>query len=123
MRLLLDTLVVIWWDQGGKLSPAAARAIESADEVFVSAASFWEISIKASLGRIKTDRPFEAVLAENGFVELPVLVRHVSRVAALPLHHRDPFDRLLVCQAAADRLTLVTRDRALAPYRVPTIAA
>lgn len=123
MRLLLDTHVVIWWDQGGRLSAAAARAIRAADEVFVSAASFWEIAIKTSLGRIRTERAFEAVLTENGFIELPVLVRHVGRVASLPWHHRDPFDRLLVAQAASDRLTFVTRDRAIAPYRIPTISA
>ena len=123
MRLLLDTHVLIWWDAGARLAPAAVRAIESADEVLVSAASAWEIAIKMALGKLSASRALADVITECGFAELPVLVRHTPLLATLPPLHRDPFDRLLVAQAMADRLTLVTRDPQVRQYKVRTIAA
>ena len=123
MRLLLDTHVLIWWDAGARLAPAAVRAIESADEVLVSAASAWEIAIKMALGKLSASRTLADVITECGFAELPVLVRHTPLLATLPPLHRDPFDRLLIAQAMADRLTLVTRDPQVRQYKVRTIAA
>jgi len=123
MRLLLDTHVLIRWDAGARLAPAAVRAIESADEVLVSAASAWEIAIKMALGKLSASRALTDVITECGFAELPVLVRHTPPLATLPPLHRDPFDRLLVAQAMADRLTLVTRDPQVRQYKVRTIAA
>ena len=123
MRLLLDTHALIWWDEGSRLKKAAREAIREADQVFVSAASVWEIAIKASLGRIAPIRSLPEALEENGFEELPVLIRHTVAVQTLPWHHRDPFDRLLIAQALTDRLTLVTRDAAFQPYSLSTIPA
>jgi PIN domain nuclease of toxin-antitoxin system len=123
VRLLLDTHVLICWDAGEALTPAAARALQSADEVFVSAASAWELAIKSALGKVVTTRTMDAVIAENGFVELPVLVRHTATLRTLPPLHRDPFDRLLVAQALTEQLTLVTRDPLVRQYRVKTIRA
>ena len=123
MRLLLDTHALIWWDEGTGLRKAAEKAIKDADQVFVSAASAWEIAIKASLGRIDPQRTVAAAIEENGFEELPVMVRHAAAVAALPWHHRDPFDRLLIAQALTDRLTIITRDRAFRLYPAATILA
>jgi PIN domain nuclease of toxin-antitoxin system len=123
MRLLLDTQVLIWWDEGRRLSPGARRAIREAPEVFVSAASAWEVAIKVALGRLGPTRTVEEAAGESGFVELPVTFRHAARIAALPLHHRDPFDRLLVAQAEVEGLTLVTRDPAFEPYGVETLRA
>ncbi len=123
MRLLLDTHVVIWWDMGAPLSPAAQDAIMQADDVYVSAASEWEVAIKAGLGKIRTARSVETVTQENGFVELPVLMRHADAVRTLPRLHRDPFDRLLVAQAMIEGLHIVTRDTVIAEYAVPTIIA
>lgn len=123
MRLLLDTHVLIWWDEGARLSRAANEAIRAADQVYVSAVSGWEIAIKTSLGRLKPRRTVADAVAESGFEELPVLLRHAEELAELPLHHRDPFDRMLLAQAVADGLTLVTRDVSLRRYRVPLIAA
>jgi PIN domain nuclease of toxin-antitoxin system len=123
VRLLLDTHVLIWWDEGRRLSRDACRAIREAPEVFVSAASAWEVAIKVALGRLRPTRTVEEAAGESGFVELPVTFRHAARIAVLPLHHRDPFDRLLVAQADVEGLTLVTRDPAFEPYGVGTLRA
>ena len=116
MNLLLDTHVLIWWDEGRRLSAGARRAIGSAEAVYVSAASAWEIAIKIGLGRLRSTRTVEQAAADSGFLELPVTFRHAELVAQLPAHHRDPFDRLLVAQAEAERLTLVTRDPVFQRY-------
>jgi len=123
VRLLLDTHVLMWWDEGARLAKGAADAIRVADQVYVSAASGWEIAIKASLGRLTTDRRVVDAVAESGFEELPVRLSHAEGVQELALHHRDPFDRLLVAQALSERLTLVTRDRIFARYGVSTLKA
>ncbi len=123
MRLLLDTHVAIWWDAGGALTAAAHEAIATADEVYVSAASAWEIAIKAAIGKISAERSLTRVAMDAGFLELPVLVRHADALISLPLLHRDPFDRLLVAQALVEGLTLVTRDPLVRGYPVPSIAA
>ena len=123
MSLLLDTHVLIWWDEGRRIAAAARRAIEEADAVYVSAASAWEVAIKTGLGRLRPTRTVEQAASESGFVELPVLFRHAERVADLPPHHRDPFDRMLVAQAAVEELTLVTRDDVFQRYAVRVIAA
>ena len=123
MNLLLDTHVLIWWDEGRRLAPEARRAIENADTVYVSAASAWEVAIKISLGRLRPTRTVEQAAAESGFLELPVTFRHAEGVAALPTHHRDPFDRLLLAQAAVEELTLVTRDPVFGRYPVEVIRA
>ncbi len=123
MRLLLDTQVAIWWDMGAPLSPIAMQAIRDADDVYVSAASAWEVAIKAALGKIRSDRSLAEVCADSGFVELPVLMRHTEALQSLEPLHRDPFDRLLVAQAAQEQLVLVTRDDVIARYPVATLRA
>ncbi len=123
MNLLLDTHVLIWWDEGRRLAAGARRAIGEADAVYVSAASAWEIAIKVALGRLRPIRTVEQAATESGFLELPVTFRHAELVAALPGHHRDPFDRLLIAQAEAERLTLVTRDPVFRRYSAATIDA
>jgi PIN domain nuclease of toxin-antitoxin system len=118
MRLLLDTHIFLWAVADSPLlRPAARTLIESADEVYVSAASIWEISIKARLGKITADPDeLEAAIAASGFNELPIRAVHAKGVAALPLHHGDPFDRLLVAQAISEPMQLLTADAALVPY-------
>jgi len=123
VRLLLDTHVLIWWDEGAELRREADRAIREADQVYVSAVSGWEIAIKAALGRLHPRRRVVDAVADSGFEELPVRLAHADALAGLPSHHRDPFDRMLVAQAKAERLTLVTRDRALGRYGVKVIQA
>jgi PIN domain nuclease of toxin-antitoxin system len=123
VNLLLDTHVLIWWDEGRRLTPDARLAIEEADAVYVSAASAWEIAIKIGMGRLRPARTVEQAAAESGFLELPVSFHHAQRVVALPVHHRDPFDRLLIAQADVEELRLVTRDPVFERYRVQTIQA
>jgi PIN domain nuclease of toxin-antitoxin system len=123
VNLLLDTHVLIWWDEGRKLAVDARRAIAEAEAVYVSAASAWEVAIKIGLGRLRPTRTVEQAAQESGFLELPVTFRHAERVAFLPAHHRDPFDRLLIAQADVEELTLVTGDPVFGRYRVKTIAA
>lgn len=116
MRLLLDTHVLIWWDAGAGLDGRIVEAIQAADQVYVSAVSGWEIAIKASMGRLETTRRVEDAVAESGFEELPLRLRHARRSEALPWHHRDPFDRMLVAQALDESLTLVSQDAAFPAY-------
>ena len=123
MRLLLDTHVLIWWDEGARLTAAARSAIETADQVYVSAVSGWEIALKASLGKLRPRRTLAQALADSGFEELPLRLRHTEILMRLPALHRDPFDRMLVAQALSDRLTLVSRDRKLSQYEVSLIGA
>ncbi|MHB2021019.1 MAG: type II toxin-antitoxin system VapC family toxin [Candidatus Xenobia bacterium] len=121
MKLLLDTQVLLWFlADSRRLARPAKKQIVDADEVWVSAASIWEISIKAAIGKLKVNpADVAAEIAPNGFAELPVLARHAIEVAHLPWHHRDPFDRLLIAQAAAEPLLLMTSDRILSKYPAP----
>lgn len=121
MRVLLDTHVILWALVSPKKIPAKTRTIIQSGEtdVFFSAASIWEIAIKAALGRLSsTVNAAEIAHAaiESGFEELPVRSRSAAQVAALPMHHRDPFDRLLIAQALTEPARLFTVDRALLPY-------
>jgi PIN domain nuclease of toxin-antitoxin system len=118
MRVLLDTHILYWWFYEHKrLSSEAFESIKGADVVFFSAASVWEIAIKVRLGKINAD-PLKIAhwTGKSDFVELPVLSRHAAAVSTLPMHHTDPFDRLLVAQAITEPLHLLTVDAKLKPY-------
>lgn len=118
MRLLLDTQVYLWYlADSRKLSAKARSEITSAEVVFVSAASIWEATVKVAIGKLDV-APDDLVagIGASGFAELPVSARHAARVATLPHHHRDPFDRLLVAQALNEPLHLLTADALLRRY-------
>ncbi|MGO9514306.1 MAG: type II toxin-antitoxin system VapC family toxin [Steroidobacteraceae bacterium] len=118
MRLLLDTHIFLWAVSGSALLKSPARRLmEGADQLFVSAASIWEIAIKARLGKIDAEvRELVEAVGKSGFLELPVRAVHAAGVATLPLHHTDPFDRLLIAQAIAEPLKLLTAEPTLAGY-------
>jgi PIN domain nuclease of toxin-antitoxin system len=127
MRLLLDTHALLWWLlDDPRLSRAARRAIENvANVVFVSAASAWEVAIKAAKGKLplppQAEGRIQAEMEAAHFVELPVTWRHAFAVRELPHHHLDPFDRLLIVQSRLEGLTIVTNDRALVRYQVDSL--
>ena len=118
MRLLLDTHVFLWAVSADRrLKPAARDYLSRADAVYVSAASIWEIAIKSRLGKIEADPvALTDAIEQSGLQELPISARHAAAVSTLPLHHADPFDRLLLAQAFMEPLRLVTADKALSAY-------
>jgi PIN domain nuclease of toxin-antitoxin system len=124
VRLLLDTHVLLWFLLGEEmLSPPARAAIASPDaETFVSAVSAWEISIKYKQGRLPTATRFVAdldgTITRKGFSAVPITISHGERAGSLPLHHKDPFDRMLIAQALAESLTLVSNERLFDRYGV-----
>lgn len=123
-RLLLDTHIFLWWrGEPARLTPEVRNRIATADIVFVSVASAWEAAIKVSLGRLDLPATIESGVLASGFEKLLITFSHTEHAAALPLHHRDPFDRMLVAQAKAEGLTLVTHDRLLEPYNVEVLWA
>lgn len=118
MNLLLDTHVLLWATIDSPRIKAIRRRLLAVDnEVFFSVASLWEIAIKASLGKLQADAAAVRDCAlESGFLELPILGQHALHVGGLPWHHRDPFDRLLVAQSAAEPMRLLTADETLLAY-------
>lgn len=120
MRLLLDTHIYLWWDDGGaKLSKVVDAALRNPDNtIYVSAASVWEIAIKRSLGKLAFGKAIAASIAINQFNQLPITPEHAEEAAALPRLHRDPFDHLLIAQARIEQLTLVTTDAKIRKYSV-----
>ena len=125
MRLLLDTHTFLWWvSDWDKIAELAREAIaDPKNEVFVSAVSGWEIGIKKAKGRLVAPDNLAAIVEERRFEHLPLTFDHAERAATLPPHHRDPFDRMLVAQAQAEGLTLVTRDSRIPLYDVSTMSA
>ena len=126
MNLLLDTHAFLWFVAGDeRLSARARQAMEDEDaELFLSAASIWEMAIKSSLGRLTLPAPLSEYVAEkleHGFRVLPIDWTHAAAVEKMPLHHRDPFDRLLVAQAVAEGMPLVSADPEFRPYKVKMI--
>ncbi len=124
MRLLLDTHILLWWLADDPALPLQARAAisDSGSEVFISAASVWEIAIKRALGRL--DFPvgqMAAILDEAGFTPLAIGVTHGVLAGALPAHHADPFDRMLVAQAQHEGMTIVSVDRMIRRYAVAVL--
>jgi PIN domain nuclease of toxin-antitoxin system len=124
VTLLLDTHVLLWWlADDPRLTPAMRGAIaEPSTSVMVSAASAWETAIKAAVGKLTVPDGLQQELKRHGFDELPVTVEDGLAAGALPRHHSDPFDRMLIAQAARRRFVLVTADRRFADYDVTTLS-
>jgi PIN domain nuclease of toxin-antitoxin system len=120
--LLLDSNVVVWLDQKPQRIPGSVLLrLESAPLIFLSAVTAWELAIKQSLGALTLIRSVSDLIHSHKMTELPVTIRHGEAVRGLPLHHRDPFDRLLVAQAMVEGLILVTGDKQLLNYGIPIL--
>lgn len=124
MRVLLDTRVVLWTLSGRRpLRPQAQEAIREAGDVLVSTVTFAEVGVKAAVGKLRIPEGFQEAVLASGARVLGLTAAHGLAVANLPMHHKDPFDRLLVAQAMADGLTLITTDDAIMKYDVNTVPA
>lgn len=123
MNLLLDTHALLWWLRGAPLRDEAHEAIaDQTNLVAVSAASVWEASIKKALGKLRFKESLVEAVVAASFEPLAVSAAHAERAGALPPHHRDPFDRMLVAQAQVEGLTIVTRDTSFNAYDVSVLA-
>lgn len=121
-RLLLDSNVVVYLDQDpGRVSTRTRDQIDKASEVYVSAVTAWELSIKQATGALQMDTLVSSLVGSLGFLEMPITIRHGETVRTLPMIHRDPFDRLLVAQSIVEGLTLVTSDSRLIRYGIPIL--
>lgn len=125
LRLLLDTHAFLWWlADAPQLGDSARKAIgDERNDVFVSAATGWEIAIKRAVGKLQAPENLDAMVEESGFSPLPITFFHAEQAGALPMHHRDPFDRMLIAQAQAEGLVIVTRDPYIPRYGVRTLDA
>ena len=126
MRVLLDTHAFLWWThEDSRLSAPARKAIADAADAFLSVASCWEIAIKTGRERLTLPKPVDRFIPEqlglNSFQLLQIDLDDVARVAMLPHHHRDPFDRMLVAQALNDELTIVSADPVFLKYGVKRV--
>jgi len=123
VRALLDTNVLLWWFQEpSRLSrPQYDTIADERHDIAVSSVSIAEISIKTSIGKLTGAEGITELITRQGFRELPLAHRHALELAALPMVHRDPFDRMLVAQCIADELVFITGDRRLSGYPITTI--
>ena len=124
MKLLLDAHALLWWLSGDSRLGRRARAaiVDPSNFVFVSAATAWEIAVKRALGKLGAPGDIDDWLVQNNFRPLPIQIAEAVAAAELPLHHRDPFDRLLVAQAQMGGMTIVTGDENISKYDVPVLA-
>jgi PIN domain nuclease of toxin-antitoxin system len=120
VRLLIDTLVFLWWDAQPESIPPPLAALlrDEGNEIFVSAASVWEIAIKRAAGKLAFRARVSDALAAHSFILLPITGEHAEHAGGLPRHHGDPFDRMLVAQATLERMLLGTQDPKMAPYGI-----
>lgn len=123
MRLLIDTHILLWADERPRMIVPTLRAAmrDETNEIVVSAATVWEIAIKRAIGKLRFDRPIVAAVLALGFEILPVAGSHAEHAGSLPLHHNDPFDRLIIAQVYLEGMVLGTQDRRMLPYGVTTL--
>ena len=123
MRILVDTHVVLWYLEGNQSlsKPRRQAIVDVRNDIFVSMASLWEISIKISIGKLKISRPISDILlqfANQGISVLPIMPGHIMQVATLPFHHRDPFDRMLIAQSQVEFLSIMTNENIFGAYGI-----
>jgi len=124
-RLLLDTHALLWWlSDDAQLGEETRRAISNPrNQVYISAASTWEISIKKTIGKLSAPDDMDAIVEDEGFDKLPITLFHGEQAGLLPEHHKDPFDRMLIAQAQSEGLIIVTNDKKIARYNIRTMDA
>ena len=124
-RLLLDTHVLLWWlSDDSQLGSKTRQVIaDPRNDVYVSAASAWEISIKRSLGKLTAPDDMDSIIEDEGFDKLPISLFHGDQAGMLPEHHKDPFDRMLVVQAQSEGLVVVTNDEKITRYGIRVMNA
>lgn len=124
MRVLLDSHVALWWlEDSASLGSQCRQLIEHADEAYFSVVTPWELGIKRALGKLKMPDGLVAALQSGGFVPLAISADHAELAPALPAHHRDPFDRMLIAQAQLEALVILSADRSLGSYDIELIDA
>ena len=124
MRILLDSHVALWWlEDSGSLGLRCRELIQSADEAFFSAVTPWELGIKRALGKRTMPDGLSDALVSGGFIPLDISVHHAEHAPGLPLHHRDPFDRMLIAQAQLESLAIVSADGSFDPYEIEVVNA
>jgi PIN domain nuclease of toxin-antitoxin system len=123
VRLLIDSHAFLWWGEASSALGTAARdvIVDPANEVLVSIAGLWELTIKTSSGKLTLPTDVEMMVANQGFSVLPILFRHLRRLAGLPRLHRDPFDRMMIAQALAEGIPIATGYRIFAAYGVQIV--
>ncbi len=123
MRLLIDSHALVWWREGSRALTTAARdsIADPANDVLVSIAGLWELAIKEASGKLKLPADLETIVVEERFSVLAINFDHLRRLKALPRHHRDPFDRMMIAQALAEGIPIATGDRAFARYGVQIV--
>lgn len=119
-RFLLDTHVLLWWLDGAQeLGPRCKELIaDQRNQVYVSAATTWEISFKKALGKLEAPDDIDSIVEDEGFSKLPISLYHGQLAGSLPMLHRDPFDRMLIAQAQAEGLILMTSDNNIGQYNL-----
>jgi PIN domain nuclease of toxin-antitoxin system len=127
MQLILDTHTFLWfvWDEVNLSNTAKVLITNPTHQKFISTASYWEIAIKLSIGKLDLGEPYRAFMrreiARNNFDLLPVSIDHAAAVSVLPFHHRDPFDRMLIAQAMVEDMPILSRDLAFEAYPVTRV--
>ncbi|MEK7573686.1 MAG: type II toxin-antitoxin system VapC family toxin [Patescibacteria group bacterium] len=122
MNCLVDTHIFIWsLNSSRKLSNKAQKILKDPDNnIYVSTASLWEISIKNTAGKLSLKTTLAEMVSLSGFEVIPIMLSHVLQIGKLPLYHKDPFDRMLIAQAKAEKLNLITTDQKIKKYDIPT---
>lgn len=124
MRLLLDSHTLLWYTHGDPQLSETAKALilDPTHEIFISTASYWEIAIKVSVGKLKLNQPYanfiDICLNKYGFTIISAEPRYTAQLIGLPFHHKDPFDRLLVVQAMVENMPIISKDAVLDAYGI-----
>lgn len=123
MKYILDTHIILWWlEDNAKLDRIKRDIIANSENIlFVSAVNIWEIEIKRSLGKLKVPDNIYQILYENHFIEMPVRINHVLELRNIKNYHGDPFDKLLIAQASAEKAILLTSDNVVRKYDIETV--